>query len=358
MVAKRDLSPEKAVARWLDSIRMERTEASMSSYYYRLKLFVEWCEREGVDSMHEIDGWQLDSYETHRRSKNPSRSTLKNELVTLRTFLEYCEKIEVVQDGVAEKIEVPRVPKSERSSEIKLDAADAKALLETYRSEARFRGTKEHAILEILWHTGARAGAVNSLDVGDLRQLDDGRWYLAFEHRPDTGTRLKKARDGERPVFVTDAVADAIQRYIDGGRIDTQDEYGREPLFTTEYGRVSPNTFRVWTYRATVPCVHTNDPCRHDRVRERCEFVASDQLSKCPSSRSPHQIRTGAITWMRDSGHTEEEVASRVNASVQTIRDHYDKQAPVEEMVRRRGQFAELDIGNEGGVDGGESDAN
>ncbi|MDB9264438.1 hypothetical protein PN424_17595, partial [Halorubrum ezzemoulense] len=33
-----------------------------------------------------------------------------------------------------------------------------------------------------------------------------------------------------------------------------------------------------------------------------CEYTEFKHASKCPSSRSPHRIRTGAVTWMLNAG--------------------------------------------------------
>ena len=79
-----------------------------------------------------------------------------------------------------------------------------------------------------------------------------------------------------------------------------------------------------------------HSPCPHGRKRETCQFTSYGQASKCPSSRSPHRIRTGAITWFLNRGWPPEDVAERVNASVDTIEQHYDKADPDERRRRLR----------------------
>lgn len=51
-----DLSPRDAWQRYLDRRRPETTEESMETYHYRLKLFVEWCEAEGIATVSELSG--------------------------------------------------------------------------------------------------------------------------------------------------------------------------------------------------------------------------------------------------------------------------------------------------------------
>lgn len=347
-MAKRDLPVKKAVDRWLGSLRSQRSEQTISTYWYRLKLFVEWIEeQDGIETMRDLDGWELDSYESHRRSITPNPNTLKNELTTLKSFLEYCERIEIVEEELAEKIEPPTVPKEEQSSNIKLAAEDATALLSYYRNDPGMYGCRYHALLEILWHTAARIGELRALDVDDIHQVPgDDDHYIAFRNRPESGTRIKKGKDGERPVLVSDAVYKAIQHYITHYRQDVTDEYGREPLITSSQGRPAKTTLRQWCYKATIPCHHSE--CPHGNKKESCEYTEYNKTGGCPSSRSPHQVRTGSITWMRDSGLKEEVVAGRVNASVETIREHYDKQDPVQEMLNRRAaDTGNLDINQE-----------
>ncbi|MDH5019011.1 tyrosine-type recombinase/integrase [Halobacterium rubrum] len=334
-----DLTPREAWERYVDRRRPESTEHSTKSYHYRLKQFVEWCERQQVERVGDLTGWTFENYETHRAGEDIAPITLRNELKTLRKFVEYLERIEAVDDGLTEKVHVPTVDPSEKSSDVKLATADAEALLEYYR-EHQF-GTRDHALLEILWTVGCRLGAVRALDVRDFHPDDQ---FLEFVHRPSTGTPLKKKDQGERPVALADTTADAIRGYLaDGQRWDVHDDHGRKPLFASRLGRPTANTVRVWTYMATLPCIYAG--CPHGRKRDTCEFTERGHASKCPSSRSPHQIRTGSITWQLDAGLPPEVVATRVNASVETIERHYDKATPRERMEhRRRAYVDDLDI--------------
>jgi predicted naringenin-chalcone synthase len=46
-------------------------------------------------------------------------------------------------------------------------------------------------------------------------------------------------------------------------------------------------------------------------------------VSKCPSTRSPHPIRTGSITWQLNQGVPREVVSQRCNTD--QIEEFYDK---------------------------------
>lgn len=176
--------------------------------------------------------------------------------------------------------------------------------------------------------------------------LDEGT--VQFVHRPSTGTPLKNKRDGERLVAISDPVVDALRTYRARERFDKRDDHGRAPFFCARQGRPSFTTIRAWSYLATQPCLHTS--CPHGRARSTCDYVHRNHASKCPSSRSPHPVRTGSITWQLNRGLSVEVVAARVNASPATIRRFYDKQSDREEFEERRREVtAGLDVLDDGG---------
>lgn len=345
MTGPPEMSPREARDRWLDKLRASRSKSTVSTYYYRLKLFTDWADSEGIESMSEMNGWLVESYETYRRSHGIKLITLNNEFTTLKMWFEYLARIEVVDEDLPEKVEIPDVPKEEQSDDTRLPEERALELIGYYRGSSEY-GTREHALLELAWHTGARAGGLRSLDLRDMRETDDGVRYLTFVNREETGTRLKKGVDGERPVTLNETVWDVLDHYVQHYRKDVHDEYGRQPLITSDQGRPAKSSFRDWLYMATIPCRYTD--CPHDKDPETCEYTSYETVGGCPSSRSPHQIITGSITWMRNRGIPAEIVAKRVNKAVKTIEQYYDKEDPVQEMLKRRSpHFGEIDISDE-----------
>lgn len=151
---------------------------------------------------------------------------------------------------------------------------------------------------------------------------------MYFRHRPETGTPLKIKMAGERPVGLHLKTAEALKTYIREHRYHKRDDYGRQPLLSTLRGRPSGSSVRTWSYLATLPCQH--GPCPHGKDPDECDWTEYVHSSNCPSSRSPHPIRTGAITWILNQGWPPEDVAERVNADVRTIESHYDKADPEE----------------------------
>jgi site-specific recombinase XerD len=326
-----DLNVREAVDRWLDRLRFDKADQTVAGYQGRLKHFVEWCEAEGYESLSELGGWQVDSYETHRRANDLAPITLKNELITLRQFFEYAAARDLADPELPEAVDLPDVDPQDEISDIILEEDAAQPLLDAYRSGAPGQYQRIHAFLELAWFTGARLGGLRGLDIGDVHP---GAGYVEFHHRPETDTPLKNGRDGERAVGISDDVAEALQGYIGQERIETVDTHGRKPLFTTAQGRAVANTIRTTAYYATVPCRCQH--CPHGYEQPTCDFFAVNHASKCPSSRSPHQIRSGSITWQLNQGVPADVVAERVNASVEIIEAHYDMADSVTRFQKRR----------------------
>ncbi|ELY88304.1 tyrosine-type recombinase/integrase [Natrialba taiwanensis] len=333
------MTPRKAWQRYLDGRRTEITDESAATYHYRLKLFVEWCENSEIETVSELSGWILDQYESFRSGQGVAATTLHNEMETLQSFIEYLERIEAVDDGLADRVNIPEVPDDEKSRETKLAADRALPLIRYYHSSEQ-AGSRNHVLLEVAWHTGARLGGIRSLD---LRDINASEQSIEFVHRPETDTPLKNKRYGERIVALRDGVAKTLRQYIQSDRWDKHDEHGRQPLFTSLQGRPSTNTLRAWMYAATFPCVRGS--CPHGHEPETCKFRSHTHASKCPSARSPHHVRTGSITWHQDRGVPREVTAERVNASQDVIDRYYDKATKRERMeLRRRPHLEKLEI--------------
>lgn len=337
-----DLSPREAWEMWLDKQRVSLREPSVSGYHYQLKLFVEWCEDQGIDSISSLTGWDIEAFETARRSDGLAPVTLQSQMKTLRRFLRYCVGLELVDESLPGKVNPPKAPRSAHVDDTRLTPRDAEMLLENYGITPDLKHSRAHALLAVAWYTGARLGAMRGLDLSDYHSDDH---YLVFEHRPSEGTPLKNGPDGERAVGLPAEVADIIDGYVEKHRNEQFDDFGRRPLFTSQGGRASTNAIRAWMYLATHPCLHSD--CPHGRERDTCEYVDYSHASKCQSSRSPHQVRTGSITWQLNRGVPIEVVSERVNASVRVIKEHYDKPDKLEEMEhRRRPHIGNLSFGS------------
>lgn len=342
MSERRDLSPREARDRFIDRRRAENTDHTIRSYENRLTRFVEWAEDADVESMGNLDGWDLDEFRAVRQHADISRSTLRGEMMALKQLLDYCAGLDVVGEDLVDKLDIPTLDKREQSSDKKLAHDDARRLLTFYRDSTQWFGTPQHTLLEVSWHVGPRMGGLQALD---LKDFDAETQTLRFRHRPPE-TPLKNKADGERVVGISEEVVEAIETYVARERFDKRDAGGREPLFSCRQGRPSKTTFRSWSYLGTQPCLAQR--CPHGEERPACTYVHRNHASKCPSSRALHAVRTGSITWQYLQGVDVEDIGKRVNATPETVRKHYLKPELVDEFEQRRAETTlSLDIQND-----------
>lgn len=326
-------SPESAVGTMkqdIDSlsrlhVRDRRTEVSASTSYNQesiLKQFRKWCDVAGLSEIDDIGPLTPLEYRDAVSSRY-STSTLYNHLSTLRTWLRWCADRGLIDDRVPDAITLPDREGEERDETIDAERIErVLAYLNTFEY-ATFR----HALVAFLVDTGARIGAVQTLDTDHL-QVDE--CYVEFVHRPAEDLPLKNGNKSEREVNLRQATVDVLVDYMHGRRHDTADS-----LFTSSQGRPHTTTLRNNVQAATRPC-WIGTECPHDRDMEACEATNYGRAYACPSSVSPHVLRRTAITALLREGHSIELVADRVDVSVKVLEKHYDGRSESEKRELRR----------------------
>jgi len=324
------LAPEDAVKLYLDHREGELSADTHQSHRYRLESFAEWCEKNDIHNLNDLTGRKLHTYRVDRREEDDLKPvTLRGQLSTIRVFLRFCASIDAVSESIPEKMLIPTVSDGEAVSKTTLEPNRAERILEHLR---KFEyASRNHAIMRLLWMTGMRVGSARSIDVDDYDPDAPG---IQLVHRPEADTPLKNQERGQRWVALRDETATLLSDYIETRRIDTVDEHGREPLFTTNQGRISGSAIRATIYTLTRPCQYVE--CPHDRDPAECEAMERIHASKCPSSRSPHDVRSGAITSHLLDDVPVEIVSDRMNVSQQILDQHYDRRTEREKMEKRR----------------------
>ena len=331
------LAPAKAKDMYLEGRRDELSESTLSAQKYRLEAFVDFCDEQGIEDLRELGGRDLYEYRVWRREGHGRRDavepiTLKGQLATLRSYLRFAAEVDAVNEGLREKVPLPTLTRAGQVSDTTLEpdrAAEILDYLEQYEYASR-----RHVVMLLLWHTGARTGAVRGLDLEDC-ELEGDQPGVSYRHQPEKDTPLKNGETGERWNTISPFVARVVQDYIAGPRNDVTDEYGREPLITTREGRPAPTTIRNLVYAVTRPCWYGNE-CPHDRDPEDCEATYYKEASKCPSARSPHDIRSGRVTAYRREDVPKQIVSDRLDASEAILGKHYDRRGEREKSEQRR----------------------
>lgn len=336
------LGPDEARQLYLEARRNELSEDTRDGQDYRLRAFVKWCEEQGFENLNSLDGRDLYNYRVWRREGGYSGEelqnvTLRGDLATIRAFLRFCGDVDAVDEDLFDKVPLPQVSHGDDVSESTLEPDRAKAILD-YLSRYKY-ANRNHVVLLVLWNTGCRISALRSLDLEDLdlegeRPNGDGP-AVKFVHRPEEDTPLKNDQKSERWNVISEYVAGVIRDYIEGPRIEVTDEYDRQPLVTTARGRIARSTVRNALYRVTRPCWRGED-CPHDRDPEDCEATESGKFSKCPSARSPHDVRSGRVTGYRLQDVPRVVVSDRMDASEEILDKHYDRRNERQRAAQRR----------------------
>lgn len=332
------ITPEEARDMYLTARQDELSEATVRGQKYRLQAFVQWCNEEGIENLNDLSGRDLYAYRVWRREgQGEDREevmpvTLRGQLATVRAFLRFAAEIDAVPTSLREKVPLPTVSGSGEVSDSTLDPERAEAILDYL--ELYEYASRKHVTILLLWHTGCRAGGLRAIDVDDC-DLDCDDPGVQFSHRPGEETPLKNDEKGERWNAISEPVARVVGDYIDGPRNEIRDEYGRRPLITTNQGRASVSTIRDTLYSVTRPCWR-GATCPHDRDPDECDATYYAQASTCPSSRSPHDVRSGRVTAYRREEVPRRVVSDRLNASERVLDKHYDRRSEREKAEQRR----------------------
>lgn len=333
------ITPEDAVDLYLDARKDDAADWTVRSHESRLKPFLEWCEQEGVENLNHLDGRDLYQYRVWRREGNYSDGTtdhlapktLESALQTLSRFLQFAGNIDAVPEGLYLKVPIPDLSEDDEVSNSKIVPERLPPILD-YLEEYHY-ASRHHVVVLLMWVTGARIGGLRALDLRDV-DLEGHKPGVEFVNRPDAGTRLKNGNQSERYNRITKDVARTLQDYIDGPRLDERDDHGRSPLLTTREGRASGSSMRQALYKVTRPC-WIGEACPHDKDPDTCEWTYYDQASKCPSSRSPHDVRKARVTKYRNDGVHRGIVSDELDASEQVLDKHYDRASKRERADRR-----------------------
>jgi hypothetical protein len=239
---------------------------------------------------------------------------------------------------------MPDLDPSDIVSYTRLGSTAAERILE-YHGQFDYV-TREFAEFALIWSVLLRLGDVRSLDMENYNR-EEG--YIELEHSREEETPLKngesevEGKGGEREINLPDWVCEILNTYIDGTgdpnqpkRIDSEDEHGRNPLFTTKFGRVSKTTLRRDLYRITQPCRY-GEACPHDMDPETCDARNDNDLhSRCPSDVSPHPVRRGGICHQLKEGVPKDLICERADVSRKVLNKHYDLRTKEEARKQRR----------------------
>lgn len=317
--------------RYLKERAIEVGDSTIANYDTTLRIFVDYLDEEqGVTLSSDLDSDHLQQFKEWRLD-HVKAITAKYDLITIRAFIKFCERSKAVPAELHVTIHIPKLKASDEVATRILSKDEADSIL---RHLGQFEyATQRHVTMQLFWETGMRVSALRSLDVKDF---DEHRPALEIRHRAETGTPLKNRRKSERDVNITEETAEVLRDYLARIRDDVTDDYGRNPLITTIYGRAARSTIQRYVYTATRPCTYNDGECPFGEKVAECEAVYAHAASKCPGSVSPHALRRGYVTEARNAGQAIDVTADRVNMSTEVLEKHYDAGTAADKADRRR----------------------
>jgi site-specific recombinase XerD len=268
------MEPQQAVEEYIESRKYSDTaQATIQNYTYRLKRFIEFCDRAGIEDIGNVTGRTAEKYKQARlKNSDVSPYTVEQQLRTFRLFIRWCEASDLIIDGVSDKLVIPQVDTENKVRNEAINADRAEKMIE-YLQKHEY-AEREHVVFHLMWHTGMRLGSVRALDLKDL-DLNRESCVARVRHRPERGTPLKMKGAGERNVTIADDdLVEAIQDYIDVNRPPVEDEFGREPLVASDQVRLHKTGLRETIYKVVRPCYYSGD-CPHDREIAECEATST-----------------------------------------------------------------------------------
>lgn len=322
------IDPKSAIELYLNHREPDVADKTLQNISLHLRRFNEWCGIEDIENLNELSGRQLHEFRLWRQ-EDVARTTLSVNLSSIRTFLKWGETIDAVPDGLYEAVILPSRNREGEARDTMLEADHAEEMLQWLRKYKY--ATRTHALLELLWHTGIRKGTIRAFDVDDFHPRNK---TIETKHRPDTETPLKNGQRGQRVIALADHVVDVVSDYIEVHRRNKKDEHGRQPLFTTRYGRMSGTAIKRAVYRVTRPCNWGS--CPHNRDENDCEATIDAEACRCPSTVSPHPVRRGSITHHLLNDVPDTAVSDRCDVSKDVLDYHYDERTAHQKAETRR----------------------
>lgn len=330
----------------------DRAESTIDTHNRKIPQFLAWLRAvAGVETTADIEPRHFRDYRT-QLEQDYKKVTVKSEMTRISAFIRNLASVQAVPEGYSEYVEAPSLKGKEGQQSDHLPVARGDRLLGYLRSYEW--GSMSHVFYELMWAGALRLGSIHSLDEDDV-DFENGGVHL--KHRPERGTTLKNKESGERFVSLRPETLDAIRDYLDHpGRPDVEDDDDRKPLLVTGRGRPSKSHLRNICYQMTTPCF-SQQGCPYsaeklEREVEDEDYAAlsgdpedcrarnvKNQSSKCPGSKAPHAIRSGALTRQMKRGVPPTVLSERANVGVDTLENHYLELSKEERASLRREWF-------------------
>lgn len=195
---------------FLDCEARRLTDQTISFYHSKLSLFIRWCEANGLETIQDVTAHHIRRYLVELNRRELSSQYQHNIARSIRAFLNYCVRDELLEKSPFAKVQMPRMEKKILES---LTADEIKLVLKSCVTE------RDRALCMFLLDTGLRASEIIALNVEDI-DLKTGMVTV----------RLGKGQKG-RTSYVGARSRKQLKRYL----AERGELKGREPAFAAEW---------------------------------------------------------------------------------------------------------------------------
>ena len=190
---------------------------TLKAYQRDLLFFLDYLEEESVDEISQMTKEMIIEYLAIRQRKGLASSSLSRSLIAIKMFCKFLKREKAIEVNVSEFLESPKI--WQLIPEI-LTMQEIKDLLES-PDKLTFQGSRDRAILEILYASGLRASEVCSLNIYDVG---------------DESIKIKGKGEKERIVPISPFSLRIIDEYLTNFRsLDSNKE--ELALFVTSKGQ-------------------------------------------------------------------------------------------------------------------------
>jgi integrase/recombinase XerD len=218
---------QEQIQNFLDFLDNEKGYADNTIAAYRndLTQFLRYLEQKDhqYSSWAEVDKDTIINYVLNLKEREYTSSTVARKVAAIKSFFHYLMAEKVIADDPTATLDSPKVKKRLPKA---ISREDIERLLAATAEGKSAKSQRDHALLEMLYASGMRVTELVSLDVSDVN-LASGTVRV----------RGKKASSKERIIPVGDRALDALQIYLNKGRIQLVRDPEERALFLNHRGQ-------------------------------------------------------------------------------------------------------------------------
>ncbi|WP_456278440.1 site-specific tyrosine recombinase XerD [Bacillus sp. AK128] len=209
------------VERGLAANTLESYERDLKKYIQHIK------DVDKLDALESISRIHILGFLKQLKESGLSSRTLARHIASIRSFHQFLLRDKAVSHDPSVHVETPQ---PERTLPKVLSMKEVELLLETPNQETAY-GIRDRAMLEVLYATGIRVSELIGLDLGDIHLT------MGFLRCVGKGNK-------ERIIPVGRAASEALENYLDRGRVELIGKKTTDALFLNHHGnRISRQGF-------------------------------------------------------------------------------------------------------------------